>query len=156
MRHPGCHSLQGDLVGHSALMPANLTTLPHFSVSSAMRFPKSVGDPASTIPPRSASRALVDLVVGRIAESSEEDIHTEVLFHDGIVVVAGLQNRWSRRRKVDLSELADEPWAFPQPESPFNGPVAELFRARGLRFPSRGLARGSVHLLCALVARGPF
>ena len=98
----------------------------------------------------------VDLVVGRISPSKEEDIHTEVLFHDGIVVVAGLQSRWSRRRKVDLSELAGEPWVFPQPESPFNAPVGDLFRARGLPFPPRGLARGSVNLLCALVASGPF
>ena len=98
----------------------------------------------------------VDLVVGRISPSKEEDIHTEVLFHDGIVVVAGLQSRWSRRRKVDLSELAGEPWVFPQPQSPFNAPIADLFRARGLPFPPRGLARGSVNLLCALVASGPF
>jgi DNA-binding transcriptional LysR family regulator len=98
----------------------------------------------------------VDLVVGRISPSKEEDIRTEVLFHDGIVVVAGLQSRWSRRRKVDLSELAGEPWVFPQPQSPFNAPVADLFRARGLPFPPRGLARGSVNLLCALIASGPF
>ena len=32
-------------------------TLPHFSVSSVMSLPKSVGDAASTVPPRSASRA---------------------------------------------------------------------------------------------------
>lgn len=99
----------------------------------------------------------VDLVVGRLSpKSKEEDIRTEVLFHDGIVVVAGLESRWSRRRKVDLSELAGEPWVFPQPQSPFNAPVADLFRARGLPFPPRGLARGSVNLLCALVASGPF
>ena len=39
-------------------MFANLTTLPHFSVSSAMSLPKSVGDPGSTVPPNS-SRALI-------------------------------------------------------------------------------------------------
>src|SRR5262245_16027333 len=44
---------------HSALMPANLTTLPHFSVSSAMSLPKSAGEPASSVPPRSARRALI-------------------------------------------------------------------------------------------------
>ena len=31
--------------GHSGLMPANLTTLPHLSVSSAMSFPNVAGDP---------------------------------------------------------------------------------------------------------------
>src|SRR6476469_3438361 len=44
---------------HSGLRPANLTTLPHSSVSSAMSFPKSAGEPASNVPPRSASRALI-------------------------------------------------------------------------------------------------
>ena len=34
-------------------------TLAHFSVSSAMSLPKSAGEPASTVPPRSASRALI-------------------------------------------------------------------------------------------------
>src|SRR5262249_41625054 len=43
----------------SALMPVNLTTLPHFSVSSAISLPKSAGEPASTVPPKSASRAFI-------------------------------------------------------------------------------------------------
>src|SRR6266446_1660391 len=34
-------------------------TLPHFSVSSAMSLPKSAGEPGSTVPSRSASRALI-------------------------------------------------------------------------------------------------
>src|SRR2546427_6043174 len=41
------------------LPPANLTTLAHFSVSSAMSLPKSAGEPASRVPPSSASRALI-------------------------------------------------------------------------------------------------
>src|SRR5215831_18538426 len=44
---------------HSALMPANLTTLAHFSVSSAINLPKSAGEPASAGLPRSASCALI-------------------------------------------------------------------------------------------------
>jgi DNA-binding transcriptional LysR family regulator len=98
----------------------------------------------------------IDLVIGRIEHSDEEDIHTEILFHDRIVAVAGLQNPWSRRRKVKLSELADEPWVMPPLDSPVGGLVADVFRAQGLKFPPRGSARGSVHLLCALIASGPF
>jgi hypothetical protein len=52
-RSSGPHSRNGrygifdhDRAGHSALMPANFTTLLHFSVSSAMNFPKSAGEPA--------------------------------------------------------------------------------------------------------------
>src|SRR5262249_47960346 len=43
----------------SALAPDNLTTLAHFSVSSAMSFPKSAGEPKSGVPPRSASPAFI-------------------------------------------------------------------------------------------------
>jgi DNA-binding transcriptional LysR family regulator len=98
----------------------------------------------------------IDLVVGRIEHSDEEDIDTEVLFHDRIVTVAGSQNRWSRRRKVKLSELADEPWVMPPRDTPVGLLIADAFRARGLKFPPRGSAKGSVHLLCALIASGPF
>src|SRR5438128_1743929 len=40
-------------------MPANLITLPHFSVSSVISLPKSPGEPRSRVPPNSASRALI-------------------------------------------------------------------------------------------------
>jgi DNA-binding transcriptional LysR family regulator len=98
----------------------------------------------------------IDLVLGRMAQSDEDDIHSEILFHDRIVVVAGVQNRLSRRRKVELSELANEPWVLPPLDSSVGHHIANTFRAGGLKFPPRGSARGSVHLLCALVASGPF
>src|SRR5262245_60759096 len=46
-----------ELLDQSALRPANLTTLAHFSVSSATSLPKSAGEPESTVPPSSANRA---------------------------------------------------------------------------------------------------
>jgi DNA-binding transcriptional LysR family regulator len=98
----------------------------------------------------------VDLVIGRVGQSHEDDIDTEVLFNDRITVVAGLENPWSRRRKIHLSELADEPWALPPADTPVGVLVAELFGARGLKFAPRGMARGSVHLVCSLVASGAF
>src|SRR5262249_62128607 len=42
----------------SGLMFAARTTLPHFSVSSATRLPKSAGEPTSGGPPRSANPVL--------------------------------------------------------------------------------------------------
>src|SRR6516225_4812174 len=44
---------------HSGFAPENLITLLHFSVSSAMSLPKSLGGPGSTVPPRSARRAFI-------------------------------------------------------------------------------------------------
>jgi len=43
---------------YSSLMPANLMSLAHFTVSSAICLPKSAGEPGSTVPPRPASRPL--------------------------------------------------------------------------------------------------
>ena len=44
---------------HSALMLAARITLAHFSVSSAMNFVKSAGEPGSAVPPNSANRAFI-------------------------------------------------------------------------------------------------
>src|SRR5262249_20014423 len=60
---PSAYRLTGFMerpaAGHSGLSPANFTTLAHFSVSSAMNFPKSAGEPDNAVPPRSARRALI-------------------------------------------------------------------------------------------------
>jgi hypothetical protein len=44
---------------YPSLILAARITLPHFSVSSAMSLPKSVAEPESVIPPRSANRAFI-------------------------------------------------------------------------------------------------
>jgi hypothetical protein len=44
---------------YSGLMPADLITLAHFSVSSAMNLPNSVGDAGTTEEPRSSIRDLI-------------------------------------------------------------------------------------------------
>jgi|SRR6267154_6359539 hypothetical protein len=43
----------------SAFAPENFTTFAHFSVSTAMSFPKSAGEPAITVPLKLASRAFI-------------------------------------------------------------------------------------------------
>src|SRR4051812_6430122 len=50
------YSLAGYSKDHSGLIPANLITLAHFSVSPATKLPKSAGEPASTVAPPSARR----------------------------------------------------------------------------------------------------
>src|SRR5215472_6892697 len=54
-----CYGILDGLPRHSGLMLADRITLAHFSVSSAMSFPKSAGEPTNGVPPRSASRALI-------------------------------------------------------------------------------------------------
>ena len=96
----------------------------------------------------------VDLVLGRLAATSEEDIETQILYEDRIFVLAGLPSRWSTRRKIDLAELADEPWGLPSSDSLAGSLIAEAFRVQKISL--RSAATGSPHLLLSLLARGPF
>ena len=46
----------------------------------------------------------IDLMIGRPAgPMSEEDLESQVLFNDRLLIVAGMRNRWSRRRKIALA-----------------------------------------------------
>ena len=65
----------------------------------------------------------LDLVIQRLRdravedERSSDDLTVEILFDDELVVGAGLQSRWARRRKIDLADLVDEPWILAGPPS---------------------------------------
>ena len=96
----------------------------------------------------------VDLVLGRIAQSSENDIETEVLFHDRIYIVARSRSPWTRRRKIQLFELADERWGMPPLDSPGAANVAEVFRKCGVTFPSKGVVTGTIQLISSLAEIG--
>jgi len=96
----------------------------------------------------------VDLVLGRLASTVENDIETQILYHDRIFVVAGSQSRWSTRRKIDLTELANEPWGLPSPDTLAGSLIRDAFRARSISL--RGAATGSPHVLLSLLAKGPF
>jgi DNA-binding transcriptional LysR family regulator len=98
----------------------------------------------------------VDLIFGRIGQSIEADIAAEVLFHDRTFVVASPENKWSRRRKIKLADLADDTWALSPPDTLIGSVIAEAFRASGVDPQRRSVATGSIHLQTALLASGPF
>jgi len=98
----------------------------------------------------------VDLILGRTSRQIDEDVDVEILFHERTFVVVGLKNPWARRRKINFAELADEPWALPPHDTMVESIFSEAFRANGLKYPSRGVAFGAIHLHMALVANGPF
>src|SRR5712671_4596040 len=81
----------------------------------------------------------IDLIIGRLPEAiPAEDTETEVLFHENVFVVAGMDSPWTRRRKIELAELINEPWSLAMPES-FPGVLVErAFRERGLAHPRSG------------------
>jgi DNA-binding transcriptional LysR family regulator len=84
------------------------------------------------------------------------DLNIEILFKDELVVVAGMQTQWARRRKIDLAELADQRWILTAPETWNYRVLAEAFRARGLDMPRLSVKTLSVHLRTNLLATGRF
>jgi DNA-binding transcriptional LysR family regulator len=100
----------------------------------------------------------IDLVLGRVPwPLPEGDLDGAALFDERIHIVAGTQNRWARRRRIELSELVDEPWALPPPDSLPGKLVADAFRARGLDPPTASIVTASIHLLAnALPTTGSF
>jgi DNA-binding transcriptional LysR family regulator len=98
----------------------------------------------------------IDLLLGRITLPVQDDLHADILFHDAIKVVAGPKNRWTRHHKVELSELADEPWHLPAPDTLIGSLIAGVFRARGMKFPPKGVVFASASHMCAILPRGPY
>ena len=59
----------------------------------------------------------VELLMSGTVPLAEENVVAERLFDDFLVVAAGLGNAWTRRRKIALAELVNEPWTLPPPEA---------------------------------------
>src|SRR5215510_1231076 len=109
--------------------------------------------PAISLQYRDLRDRHVDLIFGRMMLPIEdEDIQTEVLFDDPLVIVAAAGNKWLRRRDIDPAELIDEPWCLPTPESS----IAEAFRAQGLKLSRHIVRSRSPHLYFAMAQTGRF
>src|SRR5262249_37394415 len=88
--------------------------------------------------------------------TGDDDLDTEVLFGDPLVVVAGVRSKWLRRRTLELTALVDEPWCLTPEDLPISPFVAEAFRKHGLGPPRVVVRSNSVHLWYAMIASGRF
>src|SRR5882757_3732679 len=99
----------------------------------------------------------IDLLIGRLPSARPaEDTDVEVLYYDQSYVVAGARNRWSRRRKIELAELIDEPWTYPPLESFPGSRAAETFRLHGVEVPRATVTARSLQLQNTLLQTGRF
>src|SRR5215467_6233320 len=125
------------------------------------RYPRIVFDvvtgPVPTVC-RYLTERRVELVIQRaVVESVDQDnMVVENLFDDDIVIVAAKQNPWTRRRQIELAELAKEPWTLPPPDTGIGAFAMEAFRARGLKPPSTTVITYSMHMRNKLLATGRF
>jgi DNA-binding transcriptional LysR family regulator len=145
-------------VGASIVIATGLVTavVDHLS----MRHPRLVfhllaGESAMTY--RALEERRVDLVIARIfAPIAEQHMTAEILHDERDVVVAGAQNPWTRRRRVALADLMNEPWTLPPPDSLSGSIVAEAFRASGLDLPRTTVFTSTNPVRAALLATGRF
>jgi DNA-binding transcriptional LysR family regulator len=99
----------------------------------------------------------IELVITRLVDVADRrGMAVETLFDDDIVVVASTQNRWTRRRRIDLAELVDEPWTLPPRDTGLGAFAAHAFRARGLAPPEAAVVTYSMHMCHKLLATGRF
>ena len=106
---------------------------------------------------RELSERNVDLLIARrLGPIADERLGFEFLFDDSFVVVAGAQSPWVRRRRIELAELVNEPWALPPPESAIGSVAMEAFRASGLDYPRATVVTDSPEVRISLLATGRF
>lgn len=99
----------------------------------------------------------VDLLVLRSSGDIADDrLNFEFLFDDSYVVAAGVRHRWARRRRIEIAELANEPWVLPPRQSVIGSIVTEAFRAGGLGYPRVAVVTDSPHMRISLLAGGRF
>jgi DNA-binding transcriptional LysR family regulator len=95
----------------------------------------------------------IELMIGRApAPVSDEDMVSEVLFDDRLVVVAGSRNKWTRRRQISLVDLLGEPWILPNPGTIAASLVNEAFNSTGLNVPSATHTASIGFSICVLAA----
>jgi DNA-binding transcriptional LysR family regulator len=105
---------------------------------------------------RSLAERNVELVMSGITGPVPEEFVVESLFEDSLVVAAGMQNPWTRRRRIELAELVNEPWTLLPPDSEPGVLVVEAFRASGLEPPRTSVITLSLNLRSRLLATGRY
>jgi len=88
--------------------------------------------------------------------ADEDEIVSDILFEENLFVVAGLQNRWGRRRKLKLAEIVDEPWVMPEYDNAVGALIADGFRSVGLAPLRPQVVSNSIAVRTRLVASKGF
>lgn len=137
----------------AGLLPAILDRLA--AQRPRMSFQVRVGD-AALLYHHDLRERTIDVLFGRLIAGMDEEVQSEVLFDDRIVVVASSENPWSRRRKISLQDIIHEPWTMPPTDSYPANLVADAFRRQGLQPPHLSVTSHGIELHLALLATGNF
>jgi len=87
---------------------------------------------------------------------ASNDIVSEMLYEDRMVVVAAANNPWARRSRIELADLFNEHWTLPEPGHPVTSIVAQAFRAIGCEAPRVTATAAPGRIRDTLLATGRF
>src|ERR1041385_2148596 len=130
----------------------------------SQEFPR-VSIRVNEIPPLEEQSTLddrtTDLLMGlwvkpRTLPTDADQIKIEVLFDERLIVAAGSNSQWAKRRKIELAELVHEPWILGPPGSWNHVGTTEAFRSKGLELLKVMLTTYSVPLRAHALANGPY
>jgi DNA-binding transcriptional LysR family regulator len=106
---------------------------------------------------RELSERNIDLVIARGGHPFTDDQFGYEILHDvSYVVVAGAQNPWARRRRIELAELVSEPWVLPPAGNVVALAAMEAFRACKLDYPRATVVVDVVTERMTLLTTGRF
>ena len=94
----------------------------------------------------------LDLIFNVIPDSPDEGCVQERLFDDEFVVCASADHRLARRKRVTMSDLAQERWALSAPAVLNVQHVRRAFHDRGLPPPQVAIEARPVHLRLQICA----
>lgn len=109
-----------------------------------------------TLTTRDLPQRTIEFAIGAVPDLRGTDVQSEMLFDDRHLVMAGAQNKWVRRRNIDLADLIGEPWILPPPDSIQAFHIAEAFRLHGLEPPQSQVTSFSIPLCHHLLATGRY
>jgi DNA-binding transcriptional LysR family regulator len=105
---------------------------------------------------REVAERNVELAICRMIGRLPEELTAEILFYDAFVVATAATNPLTRRRKLTLEEIANEPWTLYPYDGAFGSIIAETFRANGYEPPRLTVPTLSAFLQNELLATGRF
>jgi DNA-binding transcriptional LysR family regulator len=98
----------------------------------------------------------IDLLIGRIPQTTADDLDSEMLFAEPFLVVAGNNSKCARRKGLKLADLLGEPWALPPYDSIPGQLILQIFQAAKLQPPQPTVVTLSGQLTVTLIAGGGF
>jgi DNA-binding transcriptional LysR family regulator len=98
----------------------------------------------------------IELATCRMTGELPAELAGETLFHDSFAVMTSARNPLTRRRKLTLAQLANEPWTLYPFDSFFGSLIAQAFRANGHEPPRPTVSSQSFSVQNELLATGRF